>query len=105
MRMTTQYNITNGKLIKALADLSEITVQCDQLQMDLTKKMNMEKIKDVEIVRLSKENAALMKERDVAKKYGQNVDVKNTELMMNNTKMRFVSVVVPISKNLLNCDR
>lgn len=88
MRMTTQYNITNGKLIKALADLGELTAQCDQLQIELTKKMNVEKTKDAEIVRLSRENAVLLKERDAAKKYGQIVDVKNTELMTKNTKMR-----------------
>lgn len=88
MRLTTQYNICNGKLIKALADLNDVTVQCDQLQIELTKKMNVEKTKDAEIVRISKENATLLKERDAAKKYGQNVDAKNVELMTKNTKMR-----------------
>lgn len=88
MRLTTQYNITNGKLSKALADLSDVTVQCDQLQIELANKMNVEKTKDAEIARISKENATLMKERDAAKKYGQNVDAKMADLTTKNTKMR-----------------
>lgn len=88
MRMTTQYNITNGKLAKALIDLNEITAQCDQLQIELTKKTNVEKTKDAEMARMSRENAALLKERDAAKKYGQNVDTKNVDLMTKTTKMR-----------------
>lgn len=88
MRMTTQYNLCNGKLIKALADLSDVTAQCDQLQIELTKKLNVEKTKDAEIVRISKENAQLLKERDTAKKYGQIADAKIADLMMKNTKMR-----------------
>lgn len=88
MRMTTQYNITNGKLVKALADLNEVTAQCDQLQIELTKKSNVEKTKDAEMARMSRENATLLKERDAAKKYGQSVEAKNVDLMTRNTKMR-----------------
>lgn len=88
MRITTQYNITNGKLVKALADLNEVTAQCDQLQIELTKRINVEKSKDAEMARMSRENAASLKERDAAKKYGQSVDAKNVDLMTKNTKMR-----------------
>lgn len=87
MRLTTQFNLCNGKLTKALADLADATVQCDQLQIELTKKQNLEKTKDAEIARLLKENATFAKERDVAKKSGQVYEWKNADLLVKNTKM------------------
>lgn len=87
MRLTTQFNLCNGKLTKALADLADATVQCDQLQIELTKKLNLEKTKDAEIARLTKENVTLVKERDVAKKSGQVFEWKNADLLVKNTKM------------------
>lgn len=90
IRLTTQYNICNGRLIKALADLNDISVQCDQLQIEVTNKISAEKTKDAEIARISKENIILSKERDAAKKYGQNIDAKNAELMTNNAKIWYI---------------
>lgn len=105
MRLTTQYNITNGKLVKALADLNEVTAQCDQLQIELTKKSNVEKTKDAEMARMSRENATLLKERDAAKKFGQSVEAKNADLMTRNTKMRYNSFLSCLSHLVFTCPK
>lgn len=86
--MTSQYNVTNGKLNKIQSDFDEITLKCDQLQIDLTQQQSIVKQKDLELGRLMKENVQLMKNRDTIQKRIQMLDGEKIELTKNVTKLR-----------------
>lgn len=90
LRMTSQYNVTNAKLTKTLTDLDEITTKCDQLQIDLTQQQNIHKQKDSDLMRLTKENAQLMKNRDFIQKRIQILESEKAELGKEITKLRCV---------------
>lgn len=90
LRMTSQYNVTNGKLNKAITDFDDITSKCDQLQIDLAQEQNRSKQKDVDIVRLTKDNAQLMKIRDAVQKRAQVLDTEKADLVKASTKLRYL---------------
>lgn len=86
--MTSQYNMCNGKLAKTLIDLDESSSKCDQLQIDLIHQQNVGKQRDAELIRLAKENAQIMKSRDVVQKRIQSLETEKTELAKEVTKLR-----------------
>lgn len=86
--MTSQYNVCNGKLSKAVADLNEITSKYDQLQIDLTQQQNLLKQKDIDMGKLAKQSAQLMKNRDATQKRIQCLETEKTELVQVVTKLR-----------------
>lgn len=88
LRLTSQYNVTNGKLNKAIADLDDITSKCDQLQIDLAQEQNRSKQKDWDINRLTKDNVQLMKIRDLVQKRVQVLEVEKADLYKESTKLR-----------------
>lgn len=90
IRMTSQFNMTNAKLTKVTSDFEEITSKCDQLQIDLTQQQNIQKQKDCELNRLTKENGQLMKSRDVIQKRIQMLDSEKIELGKEVMKLRYV---------------
>lgn len=89
LRMTSQYNVCNGKLSKAVADLNEITTKYDQLQIDLTQQQNLVKQKDADATRLTKQNLQLMKTRDTTQKRVQCLEAEKIELVQDVTKLRY----------------
>lgn len=93
IRMTSQYNMCNGKLTKATADLEETTSKCDQLQIDLIHQNNVAKQRDAELIRLAKENAQIMKSRDAVQKRIQSLEAEKTELAKEVTKLRSVETI------------
>lgn len=88
IRVTSQYNMCNGKLTKALADLEETASKCDQLQIDLIHQQNVAKQRDAELIRLAKENAQIMKSRDVMQKRIQSLEAEKSDLTKEVTKLR-----------------
>lgn len=86
--MTSQYNVTNTKLTKALNDLDEITTKCDQFQIDLTQQQNILKQKDAEIFRITKDNSQLIKSRDVIRKRIQVLEAEKSDLGIEITQLR-----------------
>lgn len=88
LRITSQYNVTNTKLTKTLNDLDEVTTKCDQLQIDLMQQLNIIKQKDVEIVRITKDNSQLMKSRDVIRKRIHALETEKSELGIEITELR-----------------
>lgn len=88
LRLTSQYNVTNGKLSKAIADFDDITSKCDQLQIDLAQEQNRGKQKDLELNRLAKDNAQLMKNRESIQKRVQVLESEKAELEKALTKLR-----------------
>lgn len=87
--MTSQYNVTNGKLTKALNDLEETTSKCDQLQIELLRSCSLAKQREAELARLARENAQLMKNRDAIQKRIQNLETEKCELGKEATKSRY----------------
>lgn len=87
--MTTQYNVCNGKLTKALSDLEETTSKCDQLQIELLRSCSLSKQREAELARLARENAQLMKNRDVIQKRIQMLETEKSELGKDVTKLRY----------------
>lgn len=92
MRMTSQYNVCNGKLTKALNDLEETTSKCDQIQIELLHQQSVGKQRETELVRLARENAQIMKNRDAVQKRIQNLEFDKNELGKEVTKLRCVGV-------------
>lgn len=90
LRMTSQYNVTNGKLTKALSDLDEATSKCDQLQIDLLHQQNVAKQREAELMRLARDNAQMMKTRDTVQKRMQTLEAEKTDLAKEVTKLRCV---------------
>lgn len=90
LRVTSQYNLCNGKLTKTLAEMEESVAKCDQLQIDLVHQQNVAKQRDAELVRLAKENAHVMKTRDAVQKRIQTLDADKFELTKEVTKLRCV---------------
>lgn len=90
LRMTSQYNVCNGKLTKALSDLDETTSKCDQLQIDLLHQQNVAKQRDAELARLARENGQMMKTRDAVQKRIQTLETEKAELSKEVTKLRCV---------------
>lgn len=88
IRVTSQYNMCNGKLTKALTDLEETASKCDQLQIDLIHQQNVAKQRDAELIRLAKENAQIMKSRDVMQKRIQSLEAERSDLTKEVTKLR-----------------
>lgn len=89
LRVTSQYNVNNGKLTKALSDLDETTSKCDQLQIELLRSCSLAKQREAELIRLARENAQLMKNRDAVQKRIQNFETEKTELAKEVTKLRY----------------
>lgn len=87
--MTTQYNVSNGKLTKALSDLEETTSKCDQLQIELLRSCSLAKQREAELTRLARENAQLMKNRDVIQKRIQILEAERSELGKDVTELRY----------------
>lgn len=90
LRVTTQYNVNNGKLTKVLGDLEETTSKCDQLQIELLRSCSLAKQREAELMRLARENAQLMKNRDMVQKRIQNFEADKTELAKEVTKLRYI---------------
>lgn len=90
LRMTSQYNVCNGKLTKVLSDLEETTSKCDQLQIELLHQQSVEKQREAELVRLARENAQIMKNRDAVQKRIQNLESERNDLGKEVTKLRCV---------------
>lgn len=91
LRMTSQYNVCNGKLTKALSDLDETASKCDQLQIDLLHQQNVAKQREAELIRLARDNAQMMKTRDAVQKRIQTLEAEKTELTKEVTKLRCVA--------------
>lgn len=89
LRVTSQYNVTNGKLTKALGDLDETTSKCDQLQIELLRCSSLAKQREAELMRLARENTQLMKNRDVVQRRIQNLEAEKSELAKEVTKLRY----------------
>lgn len=89
LRVTSQYNVANGKLTKALSDLDETTSKCDQLQIEVLRSCSVAKQREAELVRLARENAQLMKNRDVVQKRIQCLEAEKIELTKEVTKLRY----------------
>lgn len=90
LRMTSQYNVTNGKLTKALSELDETTAKCDQLQIELLHLQSVERQREAELVRLARENSQILKNRDAVQKRIQNLESDKSELGKEVTKLRCV---------------
>lgn len=90
LRMTSQYNITNGKLIKAQNDLNEVTIKCDQLQIELTQQTSLVKQKEGEMIRWQKDSVQLKKCRDVTEKRAQVAEAEKAALAEKVTKLKWV---------------
>lgn len=90
LRVTSQYNVCNGKLTKALSDLEETTSKCDQLQIEVLHHQSMAKQREAELVRLARENAQMMKNRDAVQKRIQNLESERRDLAKEVTKLRCV---------------
>lgn len=90
LRMTSQYNVCNGKYTKALSDLEEMTSKCDQLQIDLFHHQNVAKQRDAELTRLARENGQMMKTRDTVQKRIQTLEAEKNDLNKEVTKLRCV---------------
>lgn len=90
LRMTSQYNVCNGKLTKTLSDLEEMTSKCDQLQIDLFHHQNVSKQRDAELTRLARENVQMMKIRDAVQKRIQTLEAEKSDLNKEVTKLRCV---------------
>lgn len=88
LRITTQYNVCNGKLTKAILDLDETTSKCDQLQIDLIHQQNVAKQREAELARIARENAQMMKTRDAVQKRIQTLETEKTDLVKEVTKLR-----------------
>lgn len=88
LRMTSQYNVSNGKLTKALSDLDETTSKCDQLQIELLRSCSLAKQREAELTRLARENSQLMKNRDVIQKRIQILETEKSESGKEVTKLR-----------------
>lgn len=89
LRMTSQYNVCNGKLTKTLNDLEETTSKCDQLQIEQLHQQSVAKQREAELVRLARENAQIMKNRDAVQKRIQNLESEKNELTKQVTKLRW----------------
>lgn len=90
LRVTSQYNVSNGKLTKAVSDLDETTSKCDQLQIELLRSCSMAKQREAELMRLARENAQLMKNRDAVQKRIQSLEAEKSELTKEVTKLRYI---------------
>lgn len=90
LRMTSQYNVCNGKLTKALSDLDEMTSKCDQLQIDLLHQQNVAKQREAELMRLARDNGQMMKIRDAVQKRIQTLEAEKMDLAKEVTKLRCV---------------
>lgn len=88
LRVTTQYNVCNGKLTKTSSDLEETTSKCDQLQIELLHQNSVSKQREAELARLARENAQIMKNRDVVQKRIQNLEAERNDLQKEVTKLR-----------------
>lgn len=87
-RMTTQYNVCNTKLSKALAECTEMSAKFDQLQIDLVQQASIVREKDTECLRFAKEIVQVTKERDTALKRAYNIDAQKDELEQQLRKLR-----------------
>lgn len=88
LKLTTQYNVCNGRLNKVQSDLDNISSECDKLKIENNQKMNLVKLKDVEITRLVRENAQLEKCRDVMQKRIISIDAEKVESTKEVVKLR-----------------
>lgn len=87
-RMTSQYNVCNTKLSKALTECTEMSAKFDQLQIDLVQQTNIVREKDTECLRFSKEIVQVTKERDAALKRAYNIDAQKDEVEQKLQKFR-----------------
>lgn len=88
LKMTTQYNVCNGKLNKIQSDVDDYSSECDKLQIELNQKINLIKLKDTENNRLLKENTQLLKFRDVIQKRVILIDAERAELTKEVLKLK-----------------
>lgn len=56
-KMSTQFNLTNSKLMKTQSEVDSMISRCDKLQIELNQQSNLLKLKENECALLAKENA------------------------------------------------
>lgn len=89
LRVTSQHNVCIGKLSKAISECNDLSVKCDQLQIELMQQTNLAKAKESEIVKISKEIVQLTKEKDAAQKRTFNAEQQKTEIEKKSVDLRW----------------
>lgn len=87
-KMTTHFNLATAKLTKALADIDNLTSQCDKLQIEFNQESSLLKLKEAECGRIVKENAQIFKSRETLQKKLANVEMEKADLAKAVAKLK-----------------
>lgn len=83
-----QNSLINGKLVKAQNDIEAATSQNDKLHIELNQESTMFKLREADLIRVSKENMQLLKIRESLQKKLVVIESEKAELIREMGKLK-----------------